>query len=212
MQSKAKLLKNVFNSILFALITIGVSTFSFAEGTPQAMPNPANGVGMNILNGFGLTIGPYRGCAAEQRVRFDIEDHTTENLYFGGQFRNYSNTGSPATRNDVYIRIVDGLGMEVELGSHTDCRASKAYNRKLSDRRAKASAAYIKTKITNPERIYGKGYGEEFLLNGCECEGSVKSDCSEEEHEKNRRTEFKVLKTGAEDLKVINTSSDSFNN
>lgn len=102
-------------------------------------------------------------------------------------------------------------GMEVELGSHTDCRASKAYNRKLSDRRAKASAAYIKTKITNPERIYGKGYGEEFLLNGCECEGSVKSDCSEEEHEKNRRTEFKVLKTGADDLKVINTSTDSFN-
>lgn len=114
---------------------------------------------------------------------------------------------------DKIVEIMNKYpGMEVELGSHTDCRASKAYNRKLSDRRAKASAAYIKTKITNPERIYGKGYGEEFLLNGCECEGAVKSDCSEEEHEKNRRTEFKVLKTGAEDLKVINTSTDSFEN
>ncbi|MFK7784070.1 MAG: carboxypeptidase regulatory-like domain-containing protein [Crocinitomicaceae bacterium] len=100
--------------------------------------------------------------------------------------------------------------MEVELGSHTDCRASRAYNEKLSDRRAKASAAYIKTKITNPERIYGKGYGEALLLNGCECEGSVKSDCSEEEHEKNRRTEFKVISVGDPNVGVQNNSTNSF--
>jgi outer membrane protein OmpA-like peptidoglycan-associated protein len=103
-------------------------------------------------------------------------------------------------------------GMVVELGSHTDCRASKSYNEKLSDRRAKASAAYIKTKITKPERIYGKGYGEALLLNGCECEGSVKSDCSEEEHEKNRRTEFKVISVGDPTVGVQNNSTDSFGN
>lgn len=100
--------------------------------------------------------------------------------------------------------------MVVELGAHTDCRASKAYNMKLSDNRAKASAEYIKKKITNPERIYGKGYGESRLLNECECEGNVKSDCSEEEHEKNRRTEFKVISTGDDKLKISNTSTDSF--
>ncbi len=98
----------------------------------------------------------------------------------------------------------------VELGSHTDCRASKAYNMKLSDNRAKASAEYIKKRITNPARIYGKGYGESRLLNGCECEGAVKSDCPEEEHQKNRRTEFKVISTGDDKLKVTNTSTDSF--
>ena len=101
-------------------------------------------------------------------------------------------------------------GMVVELGSHTDCRASKKYNERLSDKRAKASAAYIKSKITNPERIYGKGYGESRLLNGCACEGKVKSTCSEEEHEKNRRTEFKVISTGNDKVKVANTSTDSF--
>lgn len=100
--------------------------------------------------------------------------------------------------------------MVVELGSHTDCRASIAYNMKLSDNRAKASAAYIKKKITNPERIFGKGYGESRLLNDCECEGNVKSDCSEEEHEQNRRTEFKVISTGDDKIKVNNTSTDSF--
>ncbi|MNJ86421.1 Outer membrane porin F precursor [compost metagenome] len=111
-------------------------------------------------------------------------------------------------------KIVDVMNkypnMVVELGSHTDCRASKAYNMKLSDNRAKASAEYIKKKITNPARIYGKGYGESRLLNGCECEGNVKSDCPEEEHEKNRRTEFKVISTGDDKLKVNNTSTDNF--
>ena len=84
--------------------------------------------------------------------------------------------------------------MEIELGSHTDCRSSYAFNEKLSDNRAKASAEYIKTRITNPERIYGKGYGEYKLKVDCPCEGTVKSTCSEEEHQKNRRTEFVIIK------------------
>lgn len=82
----------------------------------------------------------------------------------------------------------------VELGSHTDCRAPIAYNERLSDRRAKASAAYIKLKIKNLARIYGKGYGESQLITDCPCEGDVKSTCSDEEHQLNRRTEFKIIK------------------
>lgn len=84
--------------------------------------------------------------------------------------------------------------MVIELGSHTDCRASEAYNRRLSDRRAKSSAKYIKERISNPERIYGKGYGESKLVNECECEGNVKVSCTEEQHQKNRRTEFVIIK------------------
>ena len=80
----------------------------------------------------------------------------------------------------------------IELSSHTDCRGSDEFNMKLSDRRAKSSAAYIVGKGINVYRITGKGYGERQLLNNCSCEGKVKSDCSEEEHQKNRRTEFKV--------------------
>lgn len=84
--------------------------------------------------------------------------------------------------------------IEIELGSHTDCRASASYNQKLSDRRAKSSAKYIADKITNPERIYGKGYGESKLVNKCECEGSKKVPCTEDEHQMNRRTEFTIVK------------------
>jgi len=84
--------------------------------------------------------------------------------------------------------------MVVELGSHTDCRASVAYNIKLSDRRAKSSASYIISKGINKSRIYGKGYGESQLVNGCECEGKYAVPCSEEQHQMNRRTEFVIVK------------------
>lgn len=103
-----------------------------------------------------------------------------------------------ATELDKIVKVMNEYPeMVVELGSHTDCRSSKAFNLKLSDKRAKASAAYIKSRITNPQRIYGKGYGESKLKNGCACEGAVKSSCSEEEHQENRRTEFIIKKMTA---------------
>jgi len=95
-------------------------------------------------------------------------------------------------------KIVDIMnkypGIVIELGSHTDCRSSYSSNEKLSDKRAKSSAAYIIAKGISPERIYGKGYGEQEILNDCKCEGTVKSTCSDEDHQKNRRTVFKIVK------------------
>jgi outer membrane protein OmpA-like peptidoglycan-associated protein len=84
--------------------------------------------------------------------------------------------------------------MVVELGSHTDCRASKTYNDWLSQNRAVASANYIKNRIKNPKRIYGKGYGETKLVNNCACEPTNESTCTEEQHQLNRRTEFIIVK------------------
>ncbi len=57
-----------------------------------------------------------------------------------------------------------------------------------------ASSSLRMVSITNPERIDGKGYGETQLVNDCGCEGSVVSDCSEDQHQENRRTEFKITK------------------
>jgi len=96
---------------------------------------------------------------------------------------------------DKIVKVMnDYPTMQIELGSHTDCRSSYAFNEKLSDNRAKASAAYIKARIKNPERIYGKGYGEYKLKVDCPCEGAVKSTCTEAEHQQNRRTEFVIIK------------------
>lgn len=96
---------------------------------------------------------------------------------------------------DKIVKLMnENPAMVVELGSHTDCRGSAASNEKLSEKRAVASAAYIKKRISDPSRIYGKGYGESKLKNDCGCEGNVKSTCTEAEHQENRRTEFIIIK------------------
>jgi outer membrane protein OmpA-like peptidoglycan-associated protein len=93
---------------------------------------------------------------------------------------------------DKLVTILkDNPTIVIELSSHTDCRASDAYNLDLSDKRAKSAAKYIVEKGgVAKERITGKGYGESVLIN--HCANGVK--CSEAEHQENRRTEFKVLK------------------
>jgi len=84
--------------------------------------------------------------------------------------------------------------MEIELGSHTDCRADSAYNQDLSQRRADSAIAYISRKGIDMERMIAKGYGETKLVNDCACEGTyVKRKCTEEEHQMNRRTTFQLL-------------------
>lgn len=113
----------------------------------------------------------------------------------------YFDLGKSTIRKDAALeldKIVKVMNeypnMFIELGSHTDCRGVAAANIKLSGARAKSSAAYIIKKGINKTRIVGKGYGEAKLLNGCICEGNIKPTCSEDEHTKNRRTEFLITK------------------
>ena len=84
--------------------------------------------------------------------------------------------------------------IRLELGSHTDCRSDSIYNMGLSQRRADSAVNFIVSKGIDPERLIAKGYGETKLVNDCACEGSwVKRKCTEEEHQMNRRTTFKLL-------------------
>lgn len=80
--------------------------------------------------------------------------------------------------------------LSFELGSHTDSRASDTYNLLLSDARAKSAMDYLVRKGVPSERLTARGYGERDLVN--HCKDGV--DCSEEEHQANRRTEFKVTR------------------
>ncbi len=122
-----------------------------------------------------------------------ILEFKPDRIYFD---LNKYNLGADAkVELDYIVGIMNEYpSMVVELRANTDCRASMEYNQILSDKRAKVSAWYIKTRITNPERIYGKGYGETQLVNDCACEGKVISHCTEDEHQKNRRTEFIIVK------------------
>jgi len=78
--------------------------------------------------------------------------------------------------------------IKIELGSHTDCRGSSAYNEKLSQKRAESAVAYIISQGIDKGRITAKGYGESVPVNTC-IDGT---NCTEEQYQMNRRTEFKV--------------------
>jgi outer membrane protein OmpA-like peptidoglycan-associated protein len=90
-------------------------------------------------------------------------------------------------------KLVDLLtrypGMTIEMGSHTDSRATAAYNKTLSTNRAKAVVAYLASKGIAKSRLKAVGYGESALVNGC-ADGV---DCTEEQHQQNRRTEVRIL-------------------
>ncbi len=80
--------------------------------------------------------------------------------------------------------------MVIESASHTDSRGIEGYNLWLSDRRAKSTVNYIIDRGIDPSRITGKGYGETQLIN--QCTDGV--ECTEAQHEKNRRTEFVIIR------------------
>ena len=84
--------------------------------------------------------------------------------------------------------------MEIDVRSHTDCRQTAAYNLALSDRRAKSTIAWLVKNGIEKSRLTGRGYGESKLVNDCECEPTNQSSCTEEEHQKNRRSEFIITK------------------
>ncbi len=81
--------------------------------------------------------------------------------------------------------------LKIDVRSHTDSTAGDDYNMYLSEERAKNTINYIvnKGKI-DKDRVTGRGYGETNLIN--KCENGV--ECSPEEHQLNRRSEFIVIK------------------
>lgn len=114
-------------------------------------------------------------------------------IYF--DFDKYNIRADAAIELDKIVQVMmDNPGIKIELGSHTDTRGSDEYNRVLSDKRAKSSAAYIISKGISKDRIYGKGYGETKLV-VTDAKINLYSSKAEQErlHQLNRRTEFIIV-------------------
>lgn len=79
--------------------------------------------------------------------------------------------------------------MQIELRSHTDARATDTYNIRLSENRARAAMDYLVSRGVSAGRLVAHGYGESEIVNGC----NDGVNCTEHEHQKNRRTEFKIV-------------------
>lgn len=90
-----------------------------------------------------------------------------------------------AVELDKLVKILeDNPTIKIELSSHTDSRSSDAYNQDLSQRRAESAVEYLVSQGIERERMVAKGYGETQLI--------IENATTEEDHQINRRTEFKV--------------------
>lgn len=128
-------------------------------------------------------------------VKFEVEKGEEaylvrlKNIYYDFDKYNIRNDAEP----DL-MRVLDFMSktpnVNVQLRSHTDSRGKAEYNMKLSEKRAESAKQYLLNKGADLERISSQGFGETQLLN--KCADGVK--CTEEEHQLNRRTEFKVVK------------------
>ncbi|HRN42062.1 MAG TPA: OmpA family protein, partial [Vicingus sp.] len=112
-----------------------------------------------------------------------------ENIYY--DFDKWNIRPDAVLELDKLVKIlVDNPNIEIELSSHTDSRGNDRYNDILSEKRAMAAVQYIIANGIDQKRLTYKGYGEKKLVNHC----ANDVVCTREEHQQNRRTEFKVTK------------------
>ena len=83
------------------------------------------------------------------------------------------------------IRVLNqNPNITIILGSHTDTNGTLKYNDDLSERRAMAAVKYLAQNGIQPARLQFIGYGETQPL--------VLPELSDEDEQKNRRTEFRI--------------------
>ena len=85
--------------------------------------------------------------------------------------------------------MVQNPTIKIDIRSHTDSRNTAAYNEKLSERRAASTKEWLIQNGVDQSRLTAKGYGESQLVNKC-ADGV---ECTEEEHQANRRSEFVIV-------------------
>ncbi len=122
-----------------------------------------------------------------------------KNIYYDFNKSNIRK-GATGDLDDLAAIMQRFPSMKIELSSHTDSRASKEYNQKLSTDRANNAKQYLLNKGIDVSRIKAVGYGELRLKNRC-ADGT---SCSEYEHQRNRRTEVFVTSFDKKDhIKVF---------
>jgi outer membrane protein OmpA-like peptidoglycan-associated protein len=112
-----------------------------------------------------------------------------ENIYY--EEKSYKIRESAKKELDKLVNTLKKYpNMIIELSSHTDTRGNAITNLQLSEGRATEVFKYITSRGIDKTRVKSVGKGESEPINAC----SDGVQCTEAEHQRNRRTEFKILK------------------
>ncbi|MFN6943919.1 MAG: OmpA family protein [Cytophagaceae bacterium] len=125
----------------------------------------------------------------EEKIIFVVD-----NIYY--DFDKWNIRPDAAKELDKIVEfLANNPAISIELSSHTDERGAADYNRRLSQKRAQSAVEYIISKGIDKSRLTAKGYGKDKPL--------IKNAKTEEEHQKNRRTELEVTGIDKSKLEVI---------
>lgn len=131
----------------------------------------------------------------EQRYEIELEldkiilnrEIVLDNIYYD-LAESFIRDDAKPTLDQLSALLTRNPDIRIELGSHTDCRGRDGYNQQLSEARAESAVAYLIGRGIAADRLSARGYGEEDPVEECICER-----CTEAEHQRNRRTSFRVV-------------------
>jgi len=114
-----------------------------------------------------------------------VDEVLTMNIYYEFDKSDIKHTSE--LELDKFIAFMKiNSNVKIEISAHTDEKGSDAYNLNLSKERARNVMNYLLEEgRIDKKRIISKGYGESMLL--------IKNAQAEDEHQKNRRTEIKII-------------------
>ncbi len=115
------------------------------------------------------------------------KEFTLENIYYDFSKFEIRQDAEP-TLNALARLLQENPNIKIQLNSHTDCRGNDTYNEWLSQRRAESAVTYLIAKGIDADRLIAKGFGETRPAVTCVC-----TNCTEDEHQANRRTTFTIL-------------------
>lgn len=113
-------------------------------------------------------------------------------------FYDYNKATLRARSHNELDKVIELLNanpkMKIEFSAHTDSRGGNAYNQKLSQERAQSCVGYLLNKGVAKARLVAKGYGEsQLVVTDTQITKLATEEEKEAAHQKNRRTEFKIL-------------------
>ena len=175
--------KGFFNKRIQAYVDVKDCILCF-DGLGKVQPNVLD------LMSKGNSMGTFLANVDLEPIKID-KTYAIDDIYY--EFDKADITADAAGELDKLVTLLqDNQQVIVELGSHSDSRGNDDYNLKLSEKRAAAAVAYLVAKEgISAERLIAKGYGEQQLVNRC----GNGNNCTEKEHQRNRRTELKIVGT-----------------
>lgn len=115
------------------------------------------------------------------------QEFVLDNIYYDYDKWDIKTEAMPALEALVKI-MLENPKLKIQLSSHTDCRGDAEYNKDLSQKRAQSAMDFITNRGVDRSRLSAIGYGKSKLLDNCTC-----GECTEEQHQKNRRTTFMIV-------------------